>query len=219
MKYAIFFIFLVLIGSAYACPSEQEFKFELKKGLFNYLENPQSSKLTIFEVQDLLETYLTQDITILNCETFHGSHSGITIGTILSKTQGISKNIIPRCSDGTYYGECADIMPKFCYSGTIKEMCYGPDLIIGTDDDCGCRNYEVCETDGTCTMPSIQCYNDANCGVSSFVGPTFCNSTRVMQDYLNFTCYNPGSSSAYCNFTQKPVEIQVCTMCMNGACT
>ena len=205
-KIAFLLIFLLFINIVIACPSEDEFKFELKKGLFNYMQNPVNSKVTIFEIKDLLVFYLTADIETENCDLINGTESKIPISTILIKSSTIAKAIIPRCTDGTFYG-------------MLKSMCYGPDKINGTADDCACPEYQSCESDGTCKALTIECYNDENCGISQFVGIPTCTDDNVYQNYINFTCDNPATEQSNCTFTTNNQIKEICTStCSSGAC-
>jgi len=219
MKKTIILIIIILSGMVVACPSEEIFTQQIKKSLFNYLQNPESSRLTLYEVKDLLTVYLTKDIAVENCSNLFGNESSLSISTILSKSDTIRDDVIPRCSDGTFYGECSLTEPKFCYSGMLKYMCHGPDQIYGTSDDCGCPEYELCETDGSCRVLDINCYSDDDCGISTYVGTVYCQDNDVYQDYINFTCNYPGSASSHCSFQNQNMLIEVCTnSCSNGVC-
>jgi hypothetical protein len=218
-KITILLIFLLFINIVIACPTENEFKFELKKGLFNYMQNPAASKITLFEVKDLLVFYLSTDVETQNCDLINGTESKISLSSILTKSNTIDKSTIPRCTDGTFYGECSNTKPKFCYSGILKSMCYGPDKINGTVDDCECPLYQSCESDGTCKALIIECYNDDNCGISQFVGIPICTSNNVYQNYINFTCLNPGTENSNCTFTTNNQIKETCTSaCTSGVC-
>ncbi len=211
----------MLVSGAFACPPEQIFKQDLKKGLFSYLSNPGQSVLTLSELKDLITVYLsTEDISTLDCSTIVGNESGIVMSDILSKTEQVALSVIPVCSDSTYYGECSTTKPKFCYSGMLKYMCYGPDRIVGNEDDCGCpEDYDVCEDDGSCRTPVISCFSDADCGASTYYGSTFCISNDVYRHYINFTCSNSGTGEASCSYENQSVLIQECSHgCTDGSC-
>ncbi len=59
------------------------------------------------------------------------------------------------CSDGTPLGECSSDKPKYCDENgkLLENYCYGPDQLVGTNDDCGCPEGEVCQSDGSCSSP------------------------------------------------------------------
>jgi len=217
----IAFSTIMLICSVLACPSESEFEFQLKKGLFHYLSNPEQSQLTIYEVKDLIAFYLSvDDVGTVACNEIIGAASGLAVSAILEKAKTIPREVIPTCTDGTLYGECSNTKPKFCYSGLLKFMCYGPDRIIGNKDDCGCpEEYEFCESDGSCRLADISCFSEQDCGVSTYTGPTFCENNSVHRNYVQFTCNNPGSAESYCSYHNQTKLIEECSsQCSEGEC-
>ena len=60
-----------------------------------------------------------------------------------------------KCSDGTSFGQCSSTKPKYCDSNGVLHnfYCYGPDLKVGTADDCGCPSGS-CQPDGSCPTGS-----------------------------------------------------------------
>jgi hypothetical protein len=200
------------------CPTPDDFRLELKKGLFDYLQNPEYSRLTVHEVKDLMVFYLTEDIVSQNCSKAIGAASGLPIEMILSKTENIQSSVIPRCSDNTAYGECSPKKPKFCYSGMLMSLCSGPDKASGTQDDCGCNEYDVCQDDGSCSRVGISCYTDENCGESGYTGEPYCTDNEVHRQYIDFNCLNPGTGEAYCIYQYEDRLIETCALCENGAC-
>jgi len=53
-----------------------------------------------------------------------------------------SNTTIPQtCSDGTAYGSCSSILPKYCDNGNLISKC----------SQCGCPETLTCQSDGTCT--------------------------------------------------------------------
>lgn len=63
--------------------------------------------------------------------------------------------VIQICSaDGTPYSQCSSTKPKYCDdNGNLRDnYCYGPDLTVGTIDDCGCPSGFTCQADGSCKM-------------------------------------------------------------------
>jgi len=72
------------------------------------------------------------------------------------------------CGDGTKCSECSSTQPLFCDcsigrspengSKLIDNYCRGPDLEIGTADDCGCPLPSYCSPkDGSCTSETGNC--------------------------------------------------------------
>jgi len=78
--------------------------------------------------------------------------------------------------------------------------------------------FDFCENPGTinssCTHTPIVCEQDSNCGTNGFIGNTFCKngSTDVFQDYISYTCNNPGTLLSYCsNSTEDSLKQDCCT--------
>jgi len=44
------------------------------------------------------------------------------------------------CFEGTAFGECSLVKPKYCDDGALKHIC----------QKCGCNTDEVCQNDGSC---------------------------------------------------------------------
>jgi hypothetical protein len=142
---------MLLIPFSLACPDDATFRHELKKGLYDYIVNPGRATFSIDEITDMLTIYLsTPDVASLDCATTLGSKSGMSADALLEKAGRLYDTTIPRCSDNTEYGSCSVNKPDFCYSGTIKKMCHGPNMYIGDSDDCGCPVLTTCTYNGTC---------------------------------------------------------------------
>jgi len=218
MKYII--IALLLISMVGACPTDNEFKTELKKGLYSFLSNPETSTIGILEIEDMMIFYLENDVAMHNCSTVTGELTGRQMSVLLGKVQTIDQTVIPRCTDGTFYGDCSANKPRFCYSGLLREMCGGPDMIVGNSDDCGCPEYDSCSTDGTCSTLGISCYSDEDCGTNAPVGDFFCQDSNSYRQYIIFVCEEPGTSSAHCEYSYEDVLEQNCsTTCAGGSCS
>jgi hypothetical protein len=212
-------IAIILIGSTLACPSDPEFRTSLKKGLFDYLSNPAKSKLTLDEIKDLMSFYISvPNVSEHDCAAIAGNESGIMLSALLTKTERIGNEVIPRCTDGTEYGTCSATKPTFCYSGMLRPMCFGPDHSSGTSDDCGCPTpYQMCASDGTCMAGTVHCITNADCGINAS-GQPFCENNSIYQTNIGFTCMNPGSVSSQCTYQNDTVLLQPCVNCVNGTC-
>ena len=121
------------------CPSgadtEEDFRHVLRKALIDYLTDPAESQLELDQVKDLLEFYLTTGTWDTADCNVAGSNSGTKISVIVNQANNkIDDDIVPKCDDGTEYGECSTPLPKFCYAGTIVDKC----------SICGCPAGEAC---------------------------------------------------------------------------
>ncbi|MFC1755136.1 LamG-like jellyroll fold domain-containing protein, partial [Thermoproteota archaeon] len=62
------------------------------------------------------------------------------------------------------------------------------------------------------------CFTNSDCGTDGPLGPPVCDGDNVVNDYITFTCENPGTTQAQCtNFTIGTSEICVLG-CENGSC-
>src|SRR3989344_6759480 len=144
---AIAALILITIVSAQTCTTT-EVKDALKRSLYEYLTNPAASTLTVAEIKDLLNFYLTIDTqqATVDCSAA-GTESGATYESLVTKTETITTTV-PACADGTKYGECSATKPKYCYSGSLIDKC----STCGCSADKVCQN-ERCITPTTTTIP------------------------------------------------------------------
>ncbi|MCX6723363.1 MAG: hypothetical protein NT094_04875, partial [Candidatus Staskawiczbacteria bacterium] len=81
-----------------------------------------------------------------------------------------------------------------------------------------CTGNQTC-SNGSCS--AISCSNNSQCGTNGFTGNLFCQSGNVYQNYINYTCNNPGTASSSCsNYTTAQLQT-TCTgnqTCSNGSC-
>jgi len=106
----LIFLSTYTVFARVSCPFEKEYRHILRKALIDFLTNPSKAELTEGEVKELLNFYLTEDLSTADC-------SGVD--PVLKKAAGISEYILLRCSDGTEYGECSWAKPKYCYNGNL----------------------------------------------------------------------------------------------------
>ncbi len=85
-----------------------------------------------------------------------------------------------RC-DGYYYKQsCGNYDADVCLEWGGNEYCsYG------------------CES-GECKPEEIICSSNSDCGTSGYTGYVSCQNNDVWQNYIKYTCNNPGKSSSYC---------------------
>lgn len=72
---------------------------------------------------------------------------------------------------------------------------------------------------GNCSY--VACNTNSDCGTNQFIGLQFCQGNNIYQDYMTFTCNNPGTANANCtNSTVSKFE-QSCSsdqFCSYGSC-
>ncbi|MCK4997124.1 hypothetical protein KAS08_02365 [Candidatus Pacearchaeota archaeon] len=81
-------------------------------------------------------------------------------------------------------------------------MCEDGSQVI-RNESLGC-DFNVCSSindtnqTGNNTNTTVMCYNSLDCGISSYVGDYFCQDDNVYQNFQNYTCINPGTTSSFC---------------------
>src|SRR3989344_4487952 len=100
----ILMIFFLPIVSAQMCEVAQV-RNNLKKALYEYFNSPATAQLELGKIKDLLDFYLdiptAQDQ--VDCSGI-GQNSGVSYDIIVLEAGNIT-TIIPKCSDGTTFGE------------------------------------------------------------------------------------------------------------------
>jgi len=99
------------------------------------------------------------------------------------------------------------------------------EICDGKDNDCDgsidesdgdCNNGEVCSL-GSCS--AVTCDSDNDCGVDGFFDGRFCTQDDVFQNYIEYTCENPGTISSSCSQDVDSRKITDCTdSCQAGSC-
>lgn len=70
---------------------------------------------------------------------------------------------------------------------------------------------------GGSTTPT--CSRNSDCGIDNWTGSPFCQSNNVYQNYITYTCNNPGTTSSSCSNATTAKLKQTCTNgCTNGTC-
>lgn len=79
--------------------------------------------------------------------------------------------------------------------------------------------YGCNEATGNC-QGAITCYGDGDCGDSDWIGSPSCSGGDVWQTWREYTCYNPGTESSYCDYDDDSILKQECTSgeCSSGEC-
>jgi len=67
---------------------------------------------------------------------------------------------------------------------------------------------------GGCQGP-IECYADSQCGENHFIHSPECFNGDVYQDYITYTCTNPGIQASYCDYN---IDYRLKQECSSGDC-
>jgi len=203
-------VFLVMVSFVSAATCDVgEVKVVLRNNLFLHFTEPQASPLTLDEVRDLLIFYLgvDEEALIVDC-TANGDSSNKPIASIVN-AGGKAINIIPRCLDGTLFGECSASQPQYCYAGDLVANC----------DFCGCGGGSNCTTSQCIFVDSdITCFTDLDCGESYFTDNYYCVDDFVTKEYINYTCLSAGTTNSSCLVTNTTVELDFCDSSLNQFC-
>ena len=68
---------------------------------------------------------------------------------------------------------------------------------------------------------NIVCSSSSQCGTNGVVGGLFCQGNSVYQNYITYTCNNPGTVSSFCSNSTTSQLQTTCNgnqTCQNGAC-
>ncbi|MBI2522808.1 hypothetical protein HYW19_00290 [Candidatus Woesearchaeota archaeon] len=206
----VFVLMLSNVVDATAQCEVDKIKQALRKMLYRFYSNPNSAPFSMIEVKDLLLFYLSIDpneVTI-DCSVL-GSKSNKAIFDIIDEGKNVSDNI-PKCTDGTQYGQCSGNRPKYCYAGAIYEKC----------ETCGCPSNSFCGKSGKCesATQNITCYSNIDCGTNTLVGDYYCSSNSVYRSLLNYTCIKPGTTNSSCAAVNGSVWITYCNSNLNQIC-
>lgn len=159
----------------------------LRKVLFDQLTNPSEARMELPKIKDLLEFYLNIDegLEIVDCSD-PGTLTGSAIEDILGEADNISTNL-PTCQDGTEYGECSEIKPKYCYNGKLIDKCE----TCGCEQGYNCTNSLGCEviTSGNDDQDNFN-QNPIVCGDSDCDFTESCDSCPVDCGECYAGCYD-----------------------------
>ncbi|MCX6722052.1 MAG: hypothetical protein NTY04_02595, partial [Candidatus Staskawiczbacteria bacterium] len=84
-----------------------------------------------------------------------------------------------------------------------------------------CTGNQTC-TNGSCVSVNIACSSNSQCGTNGPTGGLFCQGNNVYQNYITYTCNNPGTASSTCTNATNAQLQTTCTgnqTCTNGSCT
>ena len=203
-------LLVIFSSQAYAQTCDVDnVKDVLKRNLYLFFTES-SSPLTLNEVRDLLSFYLSIDAGLITVDCSPtGSLSSTSISNIVNSGENAT-DTVPTCADGTKYGECSSLKPKYCYSGSLLHRC----------NYCGCPSGNTCGSDGKCalTAQTITCSSDLDCGTSGFVGSYSCSNNYVTRTYQNISCQNPGTTSSSCVTSSYFVNLNYCDPALNKIC-
>jgi hypothetical protein len=142
--------------------------------------------------------------------------------------------LIQECNDACRNGTCVEIecsKDSDCpndYSGS--NYCQN-NSVLRDFHDFSCKN-EICvenismqlieECSDACVngnCEGIQCSKNSDCGKNNFLGSKYCKNGNAFEDYISYTCFNPGKTNSYCEDYTLPILVNYCEgECISGEC-
>jgi len=101
--------------------------------------------------------------------------------------------------------DCDDdfISENYCFFGKVYRDIHDYSCDIKCSEDTDRELVEVCDLscdNGACVdFFEFDCTEDYECGISDFVGDRICVGDDVHQNYMTWTCENPGTDSSLCS--------------------
>jgi hypothetical protein len=112
--------------------------------------------------------------------------------------------------DGNNVARSRTVNNKGCSTGTCTASDSTEKQTVQTCQY-GCAN-------GTCNGIAA-CSKNSNCGTNGYTGAPFCQSNNVYQNYITYTCNNPGTASSSCSNNTAAQLKQTCQYgCASGTC-
>ena len=130
-----------------------------------------------------------------------------------SSQNGFTGN--PTCNGNSIY---QNYRTYICQNpNTASSRCISTDANQKKND---CTSGQTC-SNGSCTNQTITCSSDSICGTNAYTGSPFCQGNSVWQNYITYTCNNPGTVSSSCSHDTIAQLKNSCTgnqNCSNGTC-
>jgi len=101
-------------------------------------------------------------------------------GILFSGPKITGKVVKDTCFEGTEYGKCSFVKPKYCDNGALKPNC----------QKCGCPAGQACLTNGECTP---KCNDGTLFGRCSKNQPFYCSKGNLSENCYKCGCYEGGT--------------------------
>ncbi len=119
------------------------------------------------------------------------------------------------CTNAQCVNNCTPNTAKQCVGNAVYNF-----------NSCGVQGtlYQQCTSNQICQNAqcvNIACSSNTDCGANAYTGSPFCQGNSVYQNYITYTCNNPGTASSSCSNSTAAQKKNDCTAnqtCSNGAC-
>ncbi|MBS3079124.1 putative metal-binding motif-containing protein [Candidatus Pacearchaeota archaeon] len=136
--------------------------------------------------------------------TFKCNNPGTGISSCSNSTEN---KMIEDCADKCFNNECVNIT---CYNDA---QCN--DNNSNTEDKC----LNPGTPQSSCEHKVIHCSKNLDCGINGFNGNKYCMNQNSFEDFVTYTCNNPGTSQSTCTNTKMPILSEYCEFqCVGGEC-
>lgn len=125
---------------------------------------------------------------------------GCESGSCFSENR-VDEQLIKECDYDCVNGDCIDEPEPVCGNGILEtgEEC----------DDGNLINNDGCSS--LCEIEEIVCNTNSDCGTPHCNNPlNFCYNNDIFQEYMFYTCNNPGTADSYCSNYTAPFLILDC---------
>ena len=105
------------------------------------------------------------------------------LGALISGDNITGFAVKDTCFEGTEYGKCSFVQPKYCDKGALKPNC----------QECGCPANQECLDTGECIL---KCSDDTLFGKCSEEQPLYCFKGSLLENCHKCGCYEGGTCEA-----------------------
>jgi uncharacterized repeat protein (TIGR01451 family) len=198
------------------------------------LNNNQSTSFTIaFNVPTLIacNTVLENVAATSSAENdpnTSNNHTTIVQGPVRTTVQcpQVACSSNTDCGNNAYTGS-PSCQGNSVYQNYITYTCLNPGTANSTCSNStasqlknNCTGNQTC-SGGSCLNQNIACSSNTDCGNNAYTGSPSCQGNSVYQNYITYTCLNPGTANSTCSNSTASQLKNNCTgnqTCSGGSC-
>jgi hypothetical protein len=163
------------------------------------------------------EVCLNNSCVSVTCDRDRDCGTNGFIGSEFCTENNVTRNYITfTCNNpGRANSYCTNITEnrfiENCEFGCLNGMCLNE-----------CENNNDCDPNEICINNQCQrivCTNNQDCGQNRFLNEFFCFNNNSYDQFISFTCNNPGRENSYCVNSTQNVLAEYCDFsCISGEC-